>query len=217
MNKKSIANSNWIFNHILEKDLSLIIEVEGFEAYGRLIALANVLRLQKTYFFDYEDIPRLAHLSFQDPNDLKSAILDIVAMDIEFLRRRDDGLFEIPSLAPTSRGDDGSLPVETIDPNDLPKPYPSPNSLVRLSAKEVATLQERLDVNELKYIVNEVEDWLVDSKKGRRRKSHFGTIKTFLRGKKNKGLIFTGAMESGPGYYPAQVVQNNRKILSENQ
>lgn len=68
------------------------------------------------------------------------------------------------------------------DPSEIKKPYPHEDSLIRLSDKEVAKLEVRMEPLELEYWLTKVESWANSNpSKFAKHKSHYKTILNWRR------------------------------------
>lgn len=210
MVKKNLVKANKLFNHLTNSALSELLKSHGLSAYGTYHAILNVLIIQQRHSFSADDLAIFAPLIFSSQTDVLKILNSICANPkCSAALSLTDGIYLVPPL----QIQNSSPKLETedttpLDEKDIPKNFPrdTKNHLL-LSDNDISNFLEKINESEFLYLCNEVEDWLKNSSKGRSRKSHAGTIRTFIRNKKARGLVYSGLMPTGPGYYPHYQVQ----------
>lgn len=182
----------------INKSLKKLIGEYGYELYGKYIAIIKWLDRRKEN-------------SISDSNiEILCSDLGIPELEFPLLCFALESIY--PPLVEVSE-EQGTYTFTTTR-KTKPKIKIDHNVIeVRLSEDERAKLLQDISEGELNCIIEEVHSWLEASTKGRKRESHYLTIRTFLRNKKEKGLIYTARHQNGAGYYPERVV----KAINEQQ
>lgn len=184
------------YNIFKNKALKLI----SLETYAKLIILTDCveyLKIPVVYEGDFEMISKLTNI---DEMELPLLFFSLEQLYPPVLKVNEDGSYSFLALIrqPTIRAAAGEK---------VPSYPRGSENFLKITDKELEQLQKDISPGELKTICEEVEDWLQSSPKGRTRDSHYRTIKTFLRGKASRGLVYSGRGPSGAGYYPAMLIK----------
>lgn len=178
------------------KELKKLITSIGFDAYGKFMTLYYTLKGM--------GVDRISRDNEENISE-KTGISDL---EIPLLLWNFENIF--PPLIESD--DTGALIFRMLkkrskeENEELQAPILDGCMYLKLRREEHQKLSEELDPGELKVILEEVDEWLSVSKAARLRASHYLTIKTFLRNKQSKGLVYTGRGPQGPGYYPHFIV-----------
>lgn len=175
-------------NPFQNKSLKKLIDEVGYTHYAKYMLLYYALKTRKENKINETNIAEV------------SAMAGIEDLEIPLLLYLFENIY--PPLIETK--DESQIFLSLKEDKEQLKERPIE---IRLTDKEKELLLADLSLGEFDYICQEVLDWLSESKRGRGRESHYRTIRTFLRNKKAKGLIYTARHENGAGYYPEYIVK----------
>lgn len=191
-----VSKKRDVYNVFKNKALKLI----SLETYAKLIILTDCVEYLKLSEITQNEFEVLATLTDIDEMEIPLLLYSLEQLYPPVLKVNDDGSYTFLALS--------RQPKIRAAAGEYVPSYPrNTDALLKITEKELEALKRDLSPGELKAICEEVEDWLQSSPKGRGRGSHYRTIKTFLRGKASRGLVYSGRGPSGAGYYPAMLIK----------